>query len=289
MAFMPKDKTEEQADSLKRSDGTKRNKRSPKKSWKIVLLLAAIVLLVPIFSLLYLYTTTPPGIRNPKLEHYHFRMQILVDGKAENFADAKYQEGYAKDQCTSDLPDHPIHFHDQRDQMVHIHWEGMTGGIVMKYYGWNFIGGPNDILGYNVTSLTSPKRVPIHGKILPNIPAGDKFFIYTGDEHEYKERTFNEWNSEDLEHFFGVTSNFPAHKVNTGQTSLLNWLLPKAEAHDTSTTVPAGSETEEEKLTRINNLLGNVVIFVQKDQPTDQQIKNRFANLVPLEDSTCGG
>ena len=50
-----------------------------------------------------------------------------------------------------------------------------------------------------------------------------------------------------------------------------------------------GEETEEEKLTRINNMIGNVVIFVQKDKPTDQQIKERFNDLEPLSDSTCGG
>ena len=32
----------------------------------------------------YIYAASPNTIRNPKLEHYHFRMQILVNGKAED-------------------------------------------------------------------------------------------------------------------------------------------------------------------------------------------------------------
>ena len=50
----------------------------------------------------------------------------------------------------------------------------------------------------------------------------------------------------------------------------------------------SGQETEEEQLTRINNLVGNVVIFVQSDKPTDRQIKDRFNDLEPLTDSSCG-
>jgi hypothetical protein len=44
----------------------------------------------------------------------------------------------------------------------------------------------------------------------------------------------------------------------------------------------------EEELTRINNVIGNVVIFTQEEEPTKEQVKARFDNLVPLHDSTCG-
>ena len=120
-------------------------------------------------------------IRHPQLEHYHFRMQILVNGKAENFAGPAYQMEYAKDQCSTDLSDQPIHFHDHKDQIVHIHWEGMTGGLVMKNYGWNYIGGRDNALGWRLEKLTHPVKVPIHGKVLPAVPEGSSFFIYSGN------------------------------------------------------------------------------------------------------------
>lgn len=239
----------------------------------------------------YIYASSPGVVRNPKLEHYHFRMQILVNGKAENFAEDKYQQDYAKDQCNASLPEQPIHFHDGKDQFTHIHWEGMTGGMVMKYYGWNYIGGTNKALGYKLDNLKDIQKVNTHGNFLPAMPDDAKFYIYTGDENGYKEKSFDDWKNQDLEQFFGATSNFPAHEQNK-QTSLLDKVFPKVSAHggeEDGNDGEPGEESEEQKLTRINNMIGNVVIFVQKDKPTDQQIKDRFNNLEPLSDSTCGG
>jgi hypothetical protein len=229
------------------------------------------------------------------MEHYHFRMQILVNGKAEDFSTKAYQTGYAKDQCNANLPEQPIHFHDNKDQFTHIHWEGMTGGMVMKYYGWNYIGGMNNALGYKLDNLKDPQKVTTHGNYLPTVPKDVTFYVYTGDENGYQEKSFNDWKTQDLETFFGTTSNFPAHDINKGkQTSLLDKVFPKVYAHGTATDADGDdgakpAETQEEKLTRINNMIGNVVIFVQKDKPTDQQIKERFNDLEPLTDSTCGG
>jgi len=242
----------------------------------------------------YVYAVSPDVIRNPKLEHYHFRMQISVNGKAEDFSTKAYQTGYAKDQCNANLPEQPIHFHDNKDQFTHIHWEGMTGGMVMKYYGWNFIGGKDNSLGYKLNDMANIQEVTIHGKYLPTIAKDDTFYIYTGDENSYKQQSFEDWKNKDLEDFFGKTSNSPAHELNkSGEMSFLDILFPKAYAHGTVDDADgddgAAPETDQEKLTRINNLLGNVVIFVQKDEPTEQQIKARFNDLEPLTDSTCGG
>ncbi len=261
----------------------------------IVLAVLAVLLLVPLSYAGYVYASSPAVIRNPRLEHYHFRMQILVNGKAEDFSTQGYQTGYSKDQCNANLPEQPIHFHDNKDQFTHIHWEGMTGGMVMKYYGWNYISGMSNALGYKLDKLSDPQKVTTHGNYLPAVPNDAKFYIYTGDENGYQEKSFDDWKNQDLEQFFDKTSNFPAHEQNK-QTTLLNKMFPKVQAHgneDHSGSQLLGAddtiETEEQKLTRINNMIGNVVIFVQKDKPTDQQIKERFNKLEPLSDSTCGG
>lgn len=240
----------------------------------------------------YVYASSPSVIRNPKLEHYHFRMQVLVNGKAENFAENKYQQDYNKDQCSAELPEQPIHFHDDIDQFNHIHWEGMTGGMVMKYYGWNYIGGINNTLGYKLDDLGDIQRVNTHGNFLPTIPDDAKFYIYTGDESSYKKKSFDQWKDQDLEQFFEQTSNSPAHEQNR-HASILDKLFPTAYAHgsvnDDGHNGEPGEESEEQRLTRINNMIGNVVIFVQKGEPSDQQIKERFNDLEPLTESTCGG
>ncbi len=268
------------------------------KSWykrryiKIIAILVAVLMLLSVSYAGYIYAASPEVIRQPKFEHYHFRTQILVNGKAENFAEQKYQKGYVKDQCNASLPEQPIHFHDNKDQFTHIHWEGMTGGMVMKYYGWNFIGGIDNALGYKLDNLKDIQKVNTHGNFLPAVPDDAKFYIYTGDENGYKEKSFEDWKTQDLEQFFGATSNSPAHELNNQKTSLLDGLFPKASAHggeaDGNDGEP-GEETEKQKLTRINNMIGNVVIFVQKDKPSNQQIKDRFNDLEPLSDSTCGG
>lgn len=285
------EKSDESIESVENPKTIKSSKKRFSKRVKITALAVIALLLIPLSYAGYIYAASPAVIRNPKMEHYHFRMQILVNGKAEDFSAKAYQMGYSKDQCNANLPEQPIHFHDNKDQFVHIHWEGMTGGMVMKYYGWNYIGGMNNALGYKLDNLKNPQKVITHGNYLPAVPKDARFYIYTGDETGYKERGFDDWKNQDLEQFFGTTSNFPAHEQNK-QSSLFDKVFPKAYAHggvDDGNDGEPGEETEQEKLTRINNLVGNIVIFVQKDKPSDQQIKDRLGKLIPLSDSTCGG
>lgn len=277
----------------------KQEQPSSKKRLKKPLLIAGVIILAIAIGLgsyaAYMYAASPEVIRKPLLEHYHFRMQIVVDGRSENFAEDKYQQDYAKDQCNANLTEQPIHFHDKKDQFVHIHWESMTGGMVLKYYGWNHIGGINKALGYKLDNLKDIQKVNTHGNFLPSVPEDAKFYVYTGNEQTYKEQYFDDFLNKDLEEFFGVTSNFPAHKLNKEKSSLLDKLFSKAYAHGTANDADGDdgpgtpAQAEDQKLTRINNLVGNVIIFVQKDKPTDQQIRDRFNKLEPLSESTCGG
>ena len=248
----------------------------------------------------YAYAASPAVIRQPTFEHYHFRMQIVVNGTLEDFGAEKYQTTYTKDLCTADLAKQPIHFHDNKNQFGHIHWKGMTGGMVMKYYGWNYIGGLDQALGYKLDDLAKIEKVTTHGINLPGQPQSTDFYIYSGDANAYSQRNFNDWKNKDLEDFFGTKSNVPAAEVSRSQQkNIFDSLFPNAYAHGTPNDADGNdgtgsnptsqSETQAEKLTRINNLIGNVVIFVQSSAPTEQQIKDRFNDLQPLTESTCGG
>lgn len=234
---------------------------------------------------LYVYSVSPAAIRAPEMEHYHFRMQIIVQGKAENFSQSKYQHPHAKGQCTMDLTAEPIHFHDKKDQMVHIHWDGMTGGIVLKNYGWNFIGGQSGVLGYKLDTLPKIRKIPTHGNPLPPLSPQTRLFVYIGDQNSYQEKSFDDFISQDLEQFFDKKSNLDIE--STEGATILDTLFPTAKAADKQH--GQHSETEDEKLTRVNNLLGNVVIFAQNEKPHDAAIKERFNKLDPLSLSTCGG
>ena len=48
-------------------------------------------------------------------------------------------------------------------------------------------------------------------------------------------------------------------------------------------------QTSLEELKSINNFLGDVVIFVQQSEPTNEQIQTRFQSMIKLEKSVCGG
>lgn len=272
------------------------------RSWKRPVVIAAALLASMIVIaggyMGYLYASTPLSIREPLYEHYHFRMSLSVNGQEVNFAERKFQEGYSKDNCNANLTVHPIHFHDNKNHFVHIHWEGMTGGQVLKYYGWNLIGGTKGSMGYRFDSDARLKKVPIHGNILPTIPNDANFYIYTGTSDMYTEKKFEDFTTQDLEKFFGKESNSPAHKLNQQKrkSSLLDMVVPKAYAHSSEeeSAEEANSESPEtgsvdNDLKALNNLIGDTVIFVQKDKPSNEQIKDRFNHLEPLSESSCAG
>jgi hypothetical protein len=216
------------------------------------------------------YFTTPAALRRPANGHFHFRLQVVVDAKPVNFADDKYQTEFNADICTAALTKQPVHFHDKLDQFVHIHWANISGGIVLKNYGWNLIGGATKTLGYRFDQLPKIVRVPIHGQNLPTPEVGDHYYIYTGDDTAYQQRDWQQFLHADVRDFFA------GKQV---QASLLQDIIPAAYAHG----------ADEEALTKLNDVVGSVVIFAQKDAPTDAQIKDRFNHLIALPQSSCGG
>jgi hypothetical protein len=259
-------------------------KQKPAPRRKLWASLGLVILLIVVLIgswLAYTFTASPNVIRNPYLQHYHFRLQILVDGQLQDFGSAKFQVPESNISCDVGLPAAPIHFHDHKNQIVHIHWDGMTGGLLLKDYGWNYIGGNNGVLGYRFDQLPHIKKVPIHGNELPAVPAGDNFYVYSGGENSYKDRNFNDFLNQDFEVFFNHPSNLPASKP---KTSLLNWLLPSAYAQEAGST-----NLSQPQLEHLNNLIGNAVIFVQKTKPTEAQVRDRFNHLEPLSPSVCGG
>jgi hypothetical protein len=221
------------------------------------------------FWYIYAYASSPEPIRHPTSTHYHFRLQIINNGTPVNFADAAYQTQFSKDVCSAKLTKEPFHFHDNLDQFVHVHWDHLTGGLLLKQYGWNFLGGPDDTLGYQFEHPLQPVRIPIHGRALPLPPRDAHYYIYTGDADSYQERNWNDFLHQDLRNFF---------TANAASVGFWDRLIPPAFAHG-----------DDEKLTALNDVLGNVVIFAQKDHPTTAQIKDRFNHLVPLPESSCGG
>lgn len=356
-------------------------KPKPKQRLKFVISFVVALVLVAVSMLGFAYLVTPANMETPLMDHSHFRMQYIFMGQAEDFGSPRYQVDYVKDICNGDLTESPIHFHDNRSQFVHLHWQRVSGGQVLKFYGLNKIGGPEgwlaDYMGLKIDDLASFKftPIPIHSKSLPQPRPEDQFWVYTGDERGYQKRNIDDFVNQDLETFFGKNSdvretmeelkrnsklssnslNFEppftikakahageVHKTLTeaeqheadelkiakekaeieqknNQNNLSATEIARlAQAQTNSTSSQSNSQSvmavsqaigldvldpntsnltqdsaqktlTEEELKDINNLLGNVVIFVQPSEPSDEQIKTRFNNLVPLEKSACGG
>ncbi len=240
----------------------------------------------------YLFISSPSHIRYPEYAHYHFRTQLLVNGELVDFAGENFQQSYDSLSCSAELPNQPIDFHDNAAQMTHIHWQGMTGGEFLKYYGWNFIGGNDNILGrrYDIGNLAQPVDVNIYGKSLPTLPDNANYYVYVGDENSYETRSWDTFINTDFEVLFSDSSSLEGNQAR--ESAPLDFLFTRADAHGGANDGDGAinpDETEEQRLERINSLVGNVVIFVQEEEPTIAQIKDRFNNLAPLEDSVCGG
>lgn len=251
----------------------------------VVLILVCVFLLVGLGGYGALYASTPTHIRTPQYQHYHMRTQIIVNGEQIDFSQGDFQEVYEKDVCSDDISDQPFHFHDNIDQMTHVHWDQMSGGEFLKYYGWNLIDGNDSSLGRRFDLGLVPKTVETKN-ILPSLPEGVNYYIYTGDETGYEQRLWDDFLRQDFETFFDKQSS-----INPPQDSSMNMIFPRASAHGEENDGHDSEVSEEDKirLEKINNLLGNVVVFVQTEEPSDELITERFANLVPLSESTCGG
>lgn len=230
----------------------------------------------------YMFAVSPAAIRTPALDHAHFRLSLIADGTPVDFGGEPFQK-QSQAYCTDDLSEEPIHFHDRKNQFVHLHWKGVTGGLVLKNYGWNMIGGPNNILGYRSDRLPLANVVPIYGEVLPTLPRHAKLWVYTGTTDAYQLRSTQDFLFQDLETFFGRASTVGVRQPDIWR----DMFFASASAHD-GVDHEADRKSQAE-LSDINNLLGDVVVFAQANKPQGDQIKDAFHNLEPLTESTCGG
>ena len=120
----------------------------------------------------------------------------------------------------------------------------------------------DNALGYKLDKLSDPQKVTTHGNYLPAVPKDSNFYVYTGDESGYKERSFDDWKNQDLETFFNTTSNFPAHDINKGKTSLLDKVFPKAYAHGGEDDGNDGEPGEETVTTPVRSLPATVGMYI---------------------------
>jgi hypothetical protein len=244
---------------------------------KLFQLLLIILCFLGILISIFIYFN-PLHIIQPSVAHHHIRLQIINEGNTINFADEKFQEPYKKDQCSGELSEKPIHVHDNKDQIVHIHWSGITGGELLKFYGLNEIGGFDDNLGYTLAGDGFIKTVPIQGKLINNSTNNSKIWIYTGDTNQFKKQDTKLFLKKDLEKFLGKKSKLTIQRENISFLGILGF----ADSGD-------NKQISDKELENIQDLIGNIVVFIQYDEPNSTEIQEKFKNLVELDKSVCGG
>ncbi len=322
-----------------------------KKLLKILGSVIGLILALITISVSILFLLTPDRIKFAKSDHYHFRLQYIYKGQSEDFGSPRYQTDYVKDVCSGAITESPIHFHDNKDQIVHVHWQDMTGGDVLKFYGVDLVGGMSGAMGLKFGELLKlpPQFIwlPIHSNSLPKASPDEQYYVYVGDQNNYVKKDFKDFLNQSVEKFIGVDSKVRLDKeesdkwqkkISSNPSSPDNLLdtikvkahngedhqtLSEAEAHEqkvkldlkekeglelrNNQAIDSKSKTErtsksqaqtvkaetaiktEEELRQINNMIGNIVIFVQKEEPSSKQINARFNKLEPLSPSVCGG
>ncbi|MBW4061728.1 hypothetical protein HJC99_04125 [Candidatus Saccharibacteria bacterium] len=238
--------------------------KSSRRLERILGFIIALILLVGVGGYALAYGLSPASIRNPQHTHSHFRLIVSNSGSVVNFGAAAFQTEYSKDICSAALTKQPIHFHDNISQYGHLHWANMTGGLILKNYGWNFIGGLPDTLGYRFDEGVLPQRVPIHGNSLPTRASGVSYFVYTGTAANHSARSWSNFLNQPLTTFLASSQILDPNED------------------------PATLQADE-RAVGINDVSGNVVIFVQPAAPTAAQVTAVFASLKPLPESACEG
>jgi hypothetical protein len=249
----------------------------------------AMGLAVVLFGVRYAiaYSSTPEHVRRPQTEHAHVRLQVVANGQPVDFSKPPYQHPQAAtDSCSDEIETEPFHFHDNLDQMLHLHWQDMTGGELLKYYGWNVVGGANDDLGYRYDGgLLKPQKVPVHGQNLPSPTPSTQYFVYIGDADSYQKKDWHDFLKQDFETFLGRESRLPASQKTSWLGELLAGTVQAHGAIEDDHNVVGGTVDLE----RVQNLLGNIVIFSQEKEPTNAEVMARFETLIPLPESSCSG
>jgi hypothetical protein len=264
---------------------------------KYILVALLIIVISTLFGVGTVYLTTPTSLAFPKKDHYHFRAQVIINNQVVDFSESKFQAPLVQGLCDGTLSKEPFHFHDGEKQTVHVHWQGVTGGQWLKYYGLNLIDTSNASLGIRLDKLFS---WPVSYETIPvfntNLSSNIKtLWVYKGDESGFNKVNTTDFLTKDLNEVFGKYSEGrKLQSKNSVQTAFAHNGIDDGDGdpnaiRENVVNPKINKELTKGQLEKLNDLVGNIVIFVQNEEPKQEQIKEKFNNLEPLKDSVCGG
>ena len=174
-------------------------------------------------------------------------------------------------------------FHRGQDQWLHLYWQGLSGGSLLRNYGYQNTSPFEGYLGVDLREFPKIKPVPIHTDLLPEPTSAEQLYVYSGNENGYRRRDVTAFINQDLEQFLKPSVD---SQVSTFPNQLDTLLQAPAR--------PAGPKKEEDLesflaapkdrgflITDLSSVkfLGNIVVFLQDKEPTSAAVSQRFSTL----------
>lgn len=258
-----------------------------------ILLLATIVVIVVLFL-----SVSDNNITFPKTTHTHAMIKFYNNGSI--YKTNLFNAMSPSDQtlCSGLITSEPIHFHDNVEDIIHLHWDNITGGQVLKYLGANYIGGFNNLMGIRLDRLNKYKITPIYTKdkaLKPYPESLVKIYIKKVSSTNYEKVSLSDFIKLEL------SSLDPSYKPTAINNNILsnpkNYLWSKARAHNDEGDLDgdgSSSNSSQSKASKPSSLssvaLPHILFYTnQVDDISEEQLQKDDASFTSTIDSQCNG
>jgi hypothetical protein len=227
---------------------------------------------------LFAFTTfvSRPYFNNPQFTNYHLRLQLVYDGQLIPFTNQNIQEINEFKVCDLSLLTKPIYQNSFNSELFQVNWEGITGGEILKYYGLNLVGGSDNTLGYRFSGLSKPQAIETLKGISVKPTKQQKTFVYQNRQDGYTKIDPLDFLFKDIE----VVVKKSNIRLQREQSQPNNFFGIKTLAQSEKPVVQ--QQEFESNLSLDYDLIGNVVVFVEDSEPSEDRIIDRFNNFIPL-------
>ena len=226
---------------------------------KVIGISIGIIIFTTLFVGIFFTSISPLHISFPKSTHSHFRLQIWHHGEQINFSDETFQTPYNPLVCDQNITETPIHFHDSQKEIVHLHWKGITGYDVLKNYGWNnnAFNLMKTIQGIRFDEFPHIHVVHSQKSVLPEVKDDEDVFIFIKRGESISTLTLKEFLKTHLESYF-----MEEYKT---KNNMQEHMIPD------------------------NTPLGDVLILIQSNAPTNEEVQQYLSNFHEEMSRSCNG